>query len=222
MSTGFLGPLLGGVITLAATPYLARISLAAADRHDARWWQGIAPSRRRLGIVAVVAAVLGVLGGAAAGWSAALPAFVAFAIVATPLVVIDAQHHRLPNRLVVPGVVAAAVLLTGAAAVRADWPALARAVEAAVVLFVTFFLIAAISPGSMGFGDVKLVGLIGAYLGWLGWGAVIYGVFAGFVLGALMPLPLLATRRASLKTCIPFGPALIAGALLVASAYTAF
>ncbi len=225
VSSALLGAAAGGLSALAVAPYLARISLSAADRSDRRWWRGAwhaRTTRRRLAVVASVAGVLGALAGCAAGWSVALPAFVAFAMFATPLAVIDAQHHRLPDRLVVPGAVAALVLLAGAAAVRRDWDALARAGEAAGVIFVAFFLVASISPRSMGFGDVKLAAVIGGYLGWVGWSAVFYGLFAGFLLGAAMSVPLLATRRASLNSSIPLGPALIAGALLVASAHAAF
>jgi leader peptidase (prepilin peptidase)/N-methyltransferase len=225
LSSGMVGASVGGLGALGAAPGLARVSLAAAARADLRWWRGVRgsrPTRRRLGIVAIVAAALGVLGGYAAGWSAALPAFVSLALVATPLAIVDAEHQRLPDRLVLPGALAAIFLLAAAAALRADWAALLRAIEAAGLVFAVFFLIATTSPSSMGFGDVKLAGLIGGYLGWLGWAAVLYGIFAGFVLGALFSVLLLATGRASLKTSIPLGPALIAGALLVASAHTAF
>jgi leader peptidase (prepilin peptidase)/N-methyltransferase len=225
LSSGVVGASVGGLGALAAAPGLARISLAAADRAELPWWRGLRgarPTRRRLGAVAVVAGVLGLLGGYAAGWSAALPAFVALALVATPLAIVDAEHHRLPDRLIVPGALAAIVLLAAAAALRADWTALLRASEAAALLFAVFFVIAMTSPSSIGFGDVKLAGLIGGYLGWLGWAAVLYGIFAGFVLGALFSVLLLATGRASLKTTIPLGPALIAGALLVASAHAGF
>jgi len=209
----------GGAVTLAVSPYLARISRTVADRDDSRWWRGAAPSRRRLAITAVVAAVLGACAGYAAGWSAALPAFLAFAVLATPLVVVDAQAHRLPDRLVLPAAVCALGLLAVAAAVRGDWPALGRAAVGGAIVFAVFFLVALASPSSLGYGDVKLAGVIAVYLGWLGWGHVFYGVFAGFVLGAVVAMAMLASRRASLKSDIALGPALIAGALLVAAVH---
>ncbi|MDQ3465383.1 MAG: prepilin peptidase, partial [Actinomycetota bacterium] len=72
---------------------------------------------------------------------------------------------------------------------------------------------ALISPEGFGFGDVKLGGLLGLYLGWLGWDFVILGVVAGFLIGTVIALVLMALRRASLRTPVPFGPALLAGAL---------
>jgi leader peptidase (prepilin peptidase)/N-methyltransferase len=82
-------------------------------------------------------------------------------------------------------------------------------------VFAVLFLIAFISPRSFGFGDVKLGGLLGGYLGWFGWLYVYYGIFGGFLLGAVVAVALLATRRASLKSALAFGPMLILGALIV-------
>jgi leader peptidase (prepilin peptidase)/N-methyltransferase len=66
----------------------------------------------------------------------------------------------------------------------------------------------------MGFGDVKLAGLLGLYLGWLGWASVLVGTLAGFLLGGFAGVTLVLTRRANGKTAIPFGPYMLAGALL--------
>jgi leader peptidase (prepilin peptidase) / N-methyltransferase len=76
------------------------------------------------------------------------------------------------------------------------------------------YLLLLISPRSFGFGDVKLGGVLGAYLGWFGWLEVYYGIFAGFLLGSLIGVALLA-RGASMKTKLAFGPALIVGAEVV-------
>jgi leader peptidase (prepilin peptidase)/N-methyltransferase len=63
-------------------------------------------------------------------------------------------------------------------------------------------------------GDVKLAGLLGLYLGWLGGGVLAAGAVAGFVVQAGVAVVLLAARRVGLKGEIPFGPAMIAGAAL--------
>jgi len=219
VSTWLLGGVVGGVATVLASPYLARIARSAPDRDATAWWRGMPPGRAELAVTALVAAVLGVLAGHAAGWAAPLPAFVAFAGLATPLLLADVQHHRLPDRLVVPAAAGALALLTVAAGVRGDWPALARAAEAGGIVFGLFCAVTLASPSSLGFGDVKLAGIIAVYLGWLGWTRVFYGVFVGFLLGALVAVALLASRRASLKSNIALGPALIVGALLVAAVH---
>jgi leader peptidase (prepilin peptidase)/N-methyltransferase len=64
----------------------------------------------------------------------------------------------------------------------------------------------------MGFGDVKLAALLGLYLGYLGWGPVIVGAFAAFLLGGIFSIVLLAAARATRKTGIPFGPWMLLGA----------
>jgi leader peptidase (prepilin peptidase)/N-methyltransferase len=129
--------------------------------------------------------------------------------------VIDVQCHRLPNRLVLPLFVAEALLLTLAAAAHSDWARLLRAAEGAAAVYAVLFALAFASPRSFGMGDVKLGGLLGGYLGWFGWVYVYYGIFAGFLLGALLAIGLLASRRASMKTAVPFGPMLIVGPLIV-------
>jgi leader peptidase (prepilin peptidase)/N-methyltransferase len=63
-------------------------------------------------------------------------------------------------------------------------------------------------------GDVKLAALLGLCLGWLGWGALVLGTLAAFVVQAVLALLLLATRRVGLRGELPFGPAMLAGAAL--------
>jgi leader peptidase (prepilin peptidase) / N-methyltransferase len=201
--------------SLTASPYLARLTVSVPDRDAVRWWRGRAASRRHLSWTALTAAVLGALAGAAAGWSALLPAFVALALTAAPLVVIDFEHHRLPDRLLRVMAAAGAVLLTLAALVRHDWHSLLRSGEGAAAVFAVLFLLAFAAPRSFGFGDVKLGAVLGLYLGWFGWSYVYYGIFAGFLLGSIVAIVLLATRRASLKTALAFGPMLILGALVL-------
>jgi leader peptidase (prepilin peptidase) / N-methyltransferase len=183
------------------------------DRENRRWWCGARASPRRTALTALTAAALGTLGGAAAGWSALLPAFVCVALTGAPLTVIDFEHHRLPNRLVHPAAIGAAALFALAALVRHDWTDYLRAVEGAAAVFAVLYVVHLLGP--FGRGDVRLGGILGGYLGWTSWAAVYYGIFGGFVLGTLVSLVLLATRRASLKTALAFGPMLLFGALIV-------
>jgi len=66
----------------------------------------------------------------------------------------------------------------------------------------------------MGFGDVKLAGVLGGYLAWLGWGELVVGAFAAFLLGGLAGILLMVLRRAGRKSHIPFGPWMLLGALI--------
>ncbi|SNR66905.1 prepilin peptidase [Blastococcus mobilis] len=164
--------------------------------------------------VDVGAALLFVLATLRFGPSWELPAFLFLAAAGVLLAVIDFQHHLLPNRVVVPSIGIGAVLLLVAAVAGQEWAALLRAVLGAVILFAVFLVLALISPHSLGMGDVKLSGLLGLYLGWLGWGALVVGAAAGFVIQALFALVLLAGWRIGLRGELPFGPAMLAGAVL--------
>ena len=210
-----IGAVVGAAVCLATSPYLARLTLTVPDREDARWWRGRAASRARLGVTAGVALALGVLAGLAAGWSALLPALVVLALAGAPLVVIDYEHHRLPDRLVRVAAAGGIVGLSLTAAVQHDWHSYLRSIEGGAAAFAVLFVLAFIAPRSFGYGDVKLGGALGVYLGWFGWLYVYYGIFAGFVLGSLVAIAMIATSRATLKTAVAFGPMLIVGALLV-------
>jgi leader peptidase (prepilin peptidase) / N-methyltransferase len=213
MSTTALAALAGAAICVVSAPYLARLVATVPDADNRQWWLGKAADRRTLVLTAVTGAVLGVLAGAAAGWGATLPALLALALLGTPLVLIDIEVHRLPDRLVFPAAVAGAVLLAVAAAVRDDWRHYLGAAEGAAAVFAVFFALAFAVPRAFGLGDVKLGAVLGGYLGWIGWVAVYYGIFGGFVLGSVVGIALMALGRAGRKTALPFGPMLIVGTL---------
>ena len=209
---------LAALVCLAVSPYAARLTRTVPDRTERRWYRGAAPPRSISLATAAVAVVLGVLAAAAARWTALLPAYLVFAVIAAVLVVVDAEHHRLPKRLLYPAAAAALVLLAVAAAVRGDWSAYLRAVEAGAVVYVVFLALALISPKSLGMGDVRLAAVLALFLGFRSWPLVYVGLFAGFLLGALTAVVLLISGRASRETALPFGPALIVGSLAVLAA----
>jgi leader peptidase (prepilin peptidase)/N-methyltransferase len=162
----------------------------------------------------VATAGLCALAGLRFGLTWQLPAFLVLAVVCVLLAVIDLEHRVLPNRILIPATVAGALLLTLAAALDGRWPHLAGAVGGGVILFLFFLVLALLAPAGLGMGDVKLAGLLGLYLGWLGGGVLAAGAVAGFVVQAGVAVVLLAARRVGLKGEIPFGPAMIAGAAL--------
>jgi leader peptidase (prepilin peptidase)/N-methyltransferase len=83
-----------------------------------------------------------------------------------------------------------------------------------VGLFTAFFVLAFAYPAGMGFGDVKLAGVLGAVLAYLSWSTLAVGAFGGFLLGAVGGVALMAVGRGNRKTAIPFGPYLIVAALV--------
>ncbi len=142
-------------------------------------------------------------------------AFCAVAALGVALAAIDLQVQRLPDRLTLPAYPVLLALLVAAALFgHQAWP-LVRAVLAALALAGAYLLLGLIRPGGIGGGDIKLAGLAGLALGWLGWPAVVGGAALGFVLAAVASLGLLAARRITMRSHISFGPFLIGGALLV-------
>jgi leader peptidase (prepilin peptidase)/N-methyltransferase len=96
---------------------------------------------------------------------------------------------------------------------------LLRAVLGGLVLLGCYLLLIIVSPSGMSLGDVKLAASLGTLLAWFGWRVLIAGGAAGFLLGGLAGLALLAGRRADRKQLIPFGPFMIAGAVLAVLAW---
>jgi leader peptidase (prepilin peptidase)/N-methyltransferase len=135
-----------------------------------------------------------------------------FAGIGIALAAIDLDTHRLPDAIVLPSYGVLAALLGGAALLAGDGEAAARAAAGAGILFALYLLLALISPRGMGMGDVKLSGVIGLVLGWVGWASLAVGALAAFVLGGLVGLALIVLGRARRSTGIPFGPWMLGGA----------
>lgn len=129
----------------------------------------------------------------------------AFVSCMVAIAFIDYDHMIIPNNIVLPGTV-----IGLAASVAVDpqnwWKYLVGSVGAAAFMF----LLAMIWAGGMGPGDIKMAGFMGAVLG----AAVIVGLLAAFLLGALVGVTLLATHKKSRKDKIPFGPYLAAGSVI--------
>lgn len=139
-------------------------------------------------------------------------AYLYLAAIAVALALIDLDTRRLPNAIVLPSYPVTLVLLAAASWGTGDWHALLRAGIGGVVLYAFYFALMVAVPKGMGFGDVKLAGILGAYLAWLGWGALAVGAFAAPILGGLFAVGLLLTRKVNRKSGIPFGPWMLLGA----------
>ena len=145
------------------------------------------------------------------------PAWIALGLIAAPIVRTDLARHRIPDVLNVAAVSAGALLLL----VPLDGAAYGRAWLAALAVTAAMLALALIGPSGLGMGDVKLAPALGLYLGYLGWNAVLVGIIAGFVFGALAALVVLvrdAVARkplgGALRTALPFGLFLLAGTLV--------
>ncbi len=139
-------------------------------------------------------------------------AFLWLAAASIALALIDVAEHRLPNSIVLPGIVVTGVLLGSAALVAGDAAAALRLLLGPLALGGIYLVLSLVRPGGMGGGDVKLAVLIGVCLAYLGWGPLITGGFAAFLLGGTFGLGLILTGRASRSSGIPFGPWMLAGA----------
>jgi leader peptidase (prepilin peptidase)/N-methyltransferase len=136
-------------------------------------------------------------------------------VLGVPLSVIDLKVHRLPDALTGPAYAGVMAFLAVAATGADTWAPLGRAALGGAVLAAGFLLLAVLSKGQIGLGDCKAAAVTGTLLAWYGWGQLLTGALAGFLLTGVYGVCLLAARAATRRSSIPFGPFLLAGALLV-------
>ncbi|MFN8077496.1 MAG: prepilin peptidase [Kineosporiaceae bacterium] len=165
------------------------------------------------------------------GWTWTLPAWWWFAAVGIALALIDLDVKKLPDVLTLPSYVVGALTLGGGLALDVVTGVggtgvgnagdvahvMLRAGIACVAVWAWFYATFVIAnlvygQGGFGYGDVKLSGVLGLYLGSLGWPAVVLGVFAGYLVGGVVGVALLLTGAAGRRSRVPFGPFMIVGA----------
>src|SRR5260370_17727033 len=153
------------------------------------------------------------LGGLWLGFGASplLPAFCCLVAVGVPLAFIDARHRRLPDLMTLPSY-PAALLLLGVAApfIRSGGRHLVYAVIGMAAVWLFFVLQAFVYPAGIGWGDVKLSGVIGLYLGWFGASTLLAGIIGGYLTAALTRIALTVRARATPTSQIPSHPLLLA------------
>ncbi|MCR3921841.1 MAG: prepilin peptidase [Firmicutes bacterium] len=140
------------------------------------------------------------------GWPAMLwqAAFYAVLLV---IFFIDLDHQIIPNRLVLILVGLAVLALFFAREVS-----FLSALYGGVLGGGLFFLLAVVSNGGMGGGDIKLVAALGL---WFGWAQLLLLIFVAFLGGGLVGGALLLTGLKKRKDGIPFGPFLVSAAFIV-------
>lgn len=153
------------------------------------------------------------------GFTAELGAVLAFIFGGVLLAVIDWKTKRLPRRLVYFTMAGVAAGLLLAALLQGDWKPLVTAAAGALLFANVFALVYFLGRhvfGVMllGFGDVRLVGVIGLLLGWYGLNWVLFGAIVGNLLALVVAIATCVQQR-KLVLQFSFGPSLIAGAWLV-------
>jgi leader peptidase (prepilin peptidase) / N-methyltransferase len=164
----------------------------------------------------IEAATAGLFAGVAAriGFSWTLPAYLVLAAGLLALACTDMEHLILPKRIVYPVLGLVGGLLVAAAAITGHWHDLEVAGLSGVAWFGLFFIMNFVSPRALGFGDVRLAPVLGLALGWLGIRYVLLGFFAANLIGAVIGIALIASKRMSRQQQIPYGVFLAVGTLL--------
>jgi leader peptidase (prepilin peptidase)/N-methyltransferase len=140
--------------------------------------------------------------------------FLIMALISAFIVVtfIDLEHQIIPDGITLPGIVLGLIL--GPLVLRnpaIPWhTGFVNSLLGMVVGGGAFYIIAVLSRGGMGGGDIKLIAMIGAFLGWE---AVLLTIFVGSLFGAVVGIWLMVFKGMKRKTPIPFGPFLVAGAM---------
>ncbi|MEV7829687.1 prepilin peptidase [Streptomyces subrutilus] len=147
------------------------------------------------------------------GRSEMLPAALVFTAGLVALAACDAEHFLLPRRLIYPTLGLTAACLLAAAAATGQWYRLGVTAACGAGGFAVFFALHRVRPAWLGFGDVRLAGLLGTGLGWLGPWHLVFALVAGSFAGLLVGIALMAAGRATRHTRLPFGVFLAAGAV---------
>ena len=122
---------------------------------------------------------------ARSGWHWELLFLVYLVPVGVALAVVDWRTRLLPTRLIAPSYAVVIALVVVAAVLSGDRDDLVRAGLGLVRLRRAVLRGVVVYPPAMGYGDVRLSGLLGIALGYLGWGELVVGIFGGFLVGGL-------------------------------------
>lgn len=173
---------------------------ALAGQPHLRWWY------------AAAAAVAGGATGLVLGWSWALVPLAPLVVLGVALAHIDFRTRLLPKKLVLPAYPVLLALLVVAALGQGELDPLVRAAWGWLVASALYWFLWRFTRG-MGYGDVRMSGLLGLALGFLGWAELGLGLYAAFVVGVVGWVPLRLLRLTADRN-FPFGPFMLVGALV--------
>lgn len=163
--------------------------------------------------LAAAGAVVGGLVGWRLGVEPVAGAWVFVGAVGIVLGYVDARTRLLPTRIIAPSYAVLAGLLGIAALLDGATDQLLRAGLGWVAMGGFYLLLWLVYPAGLGYGDVRLAGLLGLALGYLGWAQLVSGMYAGFLLGAVGG-GVLAVAKLVDRRRYPFGPFMLLGALV--------
>lgn len=168
----------------------------------------------RYPLIELLTAVLFAITAVRLGQDWALPAFLVVVAGLIAISAVDLERFIVPNRILYPTLFIAAPLFVLAGALNDDWTSVRTAAIGGVMAWALLLVIHLISPRGMGFGDVRLAGLIGMALGWFSVGHVLVGLFLAFLTASVVGISLIFLNLKGRKDKVPFGPFLATGAFL--------
>ena len=168
----------------------------------------------RYPIVELFTMGLFVLHGVVFGWTALLVPRLVFACAMVVLFAIDLEHHLLPNAITLPGVAVGLIASTVLP------PGIIDALIGVLIGGGVLWLIGEAyyrysGHEGMGGGDVKMLAMIGAFLGWK---LVLVTLVLSSVVGSVIGLLVIAMRKGGMKYALPYGTFLALGALVASLA----
>ena len=145
------------------------------------------------------------------GWQLATPVYWLFVAALVAITFIDLDHQIIPDVISLPGIVVGFLLV-----LLVPWISWFDSLFGILLGGGSLWLVAEVyhrltGQEGMGGGDVKLLAMMGAFLGWK---AVLPVIFFGSLAGSLVGVPLMWLKRADGKLAIPFGPFLALGGLV--------
>lgn len=184
------------------------------DEPEKEPYADVGGRRTVLPVAVVTSAVTGAGLGAVVGWDPLLALVWPLVPVGVLLGIVDGCTRLLPRVVVLPATAYAVGFGLVGWVATGDSQELVRGLLALLAVRTLFWLLWFVRRAGMGFGDVRLAALLGCTLGYVGWSAVVVGLYAAFVLFAVPFLLLAVVRRdrGVMKRQYPFGPFLLAGA----------
>lgn len=170
-------------------------------------------ARRGLGLRAALYGALGAAPvGWALGWSWSLLVLLPLVPILVALSVVDWHTRLLPTWVIRPTYYLTIGTLVVVAVVTGAYGDLGRAALGWLTAGAFFFVLWFINSGGLGYGDVRLSGILGLALGHLGWGELLTGIWSAFLLGGVLG-GVLALAGVVDRRGVPFGPFMVVGAL---------